>query len=88
MKFSVSKDYKRDLRKIPPEILSSAEFAEVLYCLHTRRPLPAQYKDHGLTGNWQGFRDCHIKNDLVLIYTYEAQQLVLVRLGSHSELFG
>lgn len=88
MRLAISKEYKRDLRKIAPEILSSAEFAEVLHCLHGEKPLPAQYRDHALTSNWQGFCDCHIKNDLVLIYKIEAEQLILVRLGSHSELFG
>lgn len=88
MRLLVSKDYKRDLKKIAPEILSSAAFAEVLHYLHIGQSLPIQYKDHALTGNWQGFRDCHIQNDLVLIYKIEAEQLILVRLGSHSELFG
>ena len=88
MKLAVSKDYKRDLKKITPELLSSAEFSEVLHYLHSQKTLPIQYKDHALTGNWQGFRDCHIKNDLVLIYQITDEQLTLIRMGTHSELFG
>jgi mRNA interferase YafQ len=49
--------------------------------------LPARYRDHGLTGKWAGYRDCHLKPDLVLIYRYLPDVLQLVRLGSHSELF-
>ena len=52
--------------------------------------LPVKYRDHALTGQWQDFRDCHIKPDLVLIYQKTDQDglliLSLVRLGSHSEL--
>ena len=44
--------------------------------------------DHALGGAWRGFRDCHVKPDLVLIYRKSADALALARLGSHSELFG
>ena len=50
-------------------------------------PLPATYRDHSLTGEWDDHRDCHIRPDLVLIYRKpDADTLQLVRLGSHSEL--
>ena len=50
-------------------------------------PLPATYRDHPLTGDWDDHRDCHIRPNLVLIYRKpDADTLQLVRLGSHSEL--
>lgn len=50
-------------------------------------PLAGKYRDHPLSGEWQGFRDCHVKPDLVLIYEKpDPETLRLVRLGSHSEL--
>jgi mRNA interferase YafQ len=52
-------------------------------------PLPANSRDHGLGGDWQDHRECHIKPDLLLIYRKpNAEVLQLVRMGSHSELFG
>lgn len=51
-------------------------------------PLPERLSDHGLRGAWKGFRDCHVKPDLVLIYEKREGVLSLARLGSHSELFG
>ncbi|MCK8916194.1 type II toxin-antitoxin system YafQ family toxin [Haemophilus influenzae] len=51
-------------------------------------PLPVKYKDHALTGNWKGWRDCHIKNDLVLIYKIVGDEIRLARLNTHSEIFG
>ena len=50
--------------------------------------LPERNRDHALTGDWIGFRECHIRPDLLLIYEKEGQAVLrLVRLGSHSELF-
>ncbi|HHV6940066.1 TPA: type II toxin-antitoxin system YafQ family toxin, partial [Haemophilus influenzae] len=58
------------------------------YCLLNSLPLPEKYKDHALTGNWKGWRDCHIKNDLVLIYKIVGDEIRLARLNTHSEIFG
>lgn len=50
--------------------------------------LSARHRDHGLTGHLAGFRECHVRPDLILIYEKRDDALVLTRLGSHSELFG
>lgn len=51
--------------------------------------LPESNRDHALGGDWAGYRECHIKPDLLLIYRKpDADTLRLARLGSHSELFG
>jgi len=50
-------------------------------------PLPAEYKDHPLQGDWVGHRDCHAAGDLVLIYKLEGDSVIFVRVGSHAELF-
>lgn len=76
--------FKRDFKKHGD--LSTA-LIEVLYLLLNDKPLPQQYKEHELIGNWKGFRECHIKPDLLLIYRKNDDLLQLVRLGSHSELF-
>jgi mRNA interferase YafQ len=61
----------------------------VLTLLLNDQPLPARYRDHPLRGEWADHRDCHIRPDLILIYRKpDADRLGLVRLGSHSGLFG
>ncbi|RDU54536.1 type II toxin-antitoxin system YafQ family toxin [Helicobacter sp. MIT 01-3238] len=52
-------------------------------------PLEPKHKDHKLTGQYEGFRECHIKPDLLLIYKKEERVLILtcLAIGSHSELF-
>ena len=50
--------------------------------------MPEKYRDHALTGNWQDYRDCHIKPDQVLIYRIYGDTIELHRMGTHAELFG
>jgi addiction module toxin, relE/stbE family len=86
LKISFGSQFKRDIKK-QFLILATAEWAEVLYCLSKQHPLPEKYSDHPLTGNWIGFRECHIQPDMLLIYDNSGDKLILVRLGTHSELF-
>ncbi|OHB20374.1 MAG: hypothetical protein A2854_01320 [Parcubacteria group bacterium RIFCSPHIGHO2_01_FULL_56_18] len=67
-----------------------AELERVVEMLRKRKPLPARNRDHALTGEWLGYRECHIKGDLLLIYQTREDMLVLVLIdiGSHSQLFG
>jgi mRNA interferase YafQ len=82
-----NKDYKRVLRGPFGKTLQS-ELQAVLELLIADAPLPIKNRDHALRGEWAGFRDCHVRPDLVLIYRkYEPSFLELSRLGSHSELF-
>jgi len=60
----------------------------VFTALANDMPLEHRYRDHALTGDWRGCRECHIKPDLLLIYHADGNMLQLVHLGSHSELFG
>ena len=69
-----------------------AELDYVIDELAVPNPLPEQYRDHYLKGEYAGYKECHIEPDWLLIYDYEAhdyaeQQLLLVRTGSHAELY-
>lgn len=87
---SPTNQFKRDAKK-HLNILLSDEWTDALYHLRHDLSLPPKYQDHPLHGNWAGFRDCHIKPDLLLIYALIddeiGQAVQLVRLGTHSELF-
>lgn len=52
-------------------------------------PLPDRNRDHNLSGDWDGYRECHIEPDWLLIYKIDGANEVLeyVRMGSHTELF-
>jgi len=82
------RDYKREAKGRHGATLD-AVLMPVLTALAEDKPLEPRHRDHNLSGEWAGYRDCHIKPDLVLIYSKpDANRLRLVRLGSHSELFG
>ncbi|MFZ2853361.1 MAG: type II toxin-antitoxin system YafQ family toxin [Rhodocyclaceae bacterium] len=85
---SFKRDFKRE-RKGPYKATLSADLKPVIDALVLDQSLAASYRDHSLTGEWTGCRECHIKPDLLLIYKKEGDgKLILARLGSHSELFG
>ncbi|MEA2999194.1 MAG: mRNA interferase YafQ [Sphingomonadales bacterium] len=79
------RDYKRE-KKTDPSL--DEAFLAVIVLLADDDELPERLRDHSLGGEWKGYRDCHIRPDLVLIYSKEEGKLTLARLGSHSELFG
>lgn len=81
--------FKRDVRKIKKQGKELAKLAAIVRQLQIQNSLPAQNKDHPLTGNWRGYQECHIEPDWLLIYQIDLSRniLVLVRTGSHSDLF-
>lgn len=79
------KDYKRIVRRGYDVRL----LEKVIWLLAEQKPLPEQYHDHNLTGNYAGCRECHITPDWLLIYEVDGNELILylTRTGSHSDLF-
>lgn len=79
------KDFKLAMRHgMKMELLEN-----VIALLAMGESLPPENRDHELTGNWRGHRECHIQPDWLLIYRVEADVLVLTlaRTGTHSDLF-
>ncbi len=87
-----SRPYRKDIRRAGKGRYKYAldnELPKVLDALANDEPLPASCRDHPLHGMWEGSRDCHVKPDFVLVYTYiDDDVLRLERLGTHSEIFG
>lgn len=84
--------FKKDFKRVKATPHHSKDLESLLgyvvQQLLTDSALPAHHRDHGLTGNWSGYRECHLKPDLLLIYKKPDQAtLRLARMGSHSELF-
>lgn len=83
--------FKRDYKRIKssPRYGKSLDslLSEILELLLADKPLAEKNRDHALYGNWIGYRECHLKPDLLLIYSKSSHILRLARLGTHSELF-
>lgn len=81
------RDYKRE-SKGQHRLSLDDSLMTVLVALATDQTLDVRYRDHDLSGEWAGYRECHIKPDLLLIYRKsDSDSLRLARLGSHGELF-
>ena len=90
--------FKRDFKRIKRSGQHISAIKEtlpaIIESLAADQPLPPRHRDHRLSGDWSGFRECHVKPDLLLIYkqwTADGEPpvalLSLARLGSHSDLF-
>ncbi len=60
----------------------------IIGTLLNQKPLDIKFNDHKLTGGFSHCRECHIKNDLLLIYQIIEDELRLIDIGTHSQLFG
>lgn len=91
MKYTVEQTsrFKKELQKIIKQGKSRDKLLAVVKLLAEGNPLPPQYKGHALVGDMLGYRDCHIENDWLLLYTVKEDILVLAltRTGTHADLF-
>ncbi len=80
--------FRKDVKRMKKQGLPMKELAWVLNQLLDGQELPPAYRDHGLSGNYAGFRECHIRPDWLLIYLVSETELILTasRTGSHSDL--
>ncbi len=93
MKIRLTPKCERDLKKLKKKHYDLESFQIVVEHIVNEdvETLLRVYKDHALKGNWQGFRECHIESDWLLIYRINTDdklcELVLTRTGSHDDLF-
>ena len=91
MKYNIviTNSCKKDIKKASKQGKNIDLLFEVIDQLSEGKTLDPKYKDHKLSGKFEGKRECHIEPDFLLIYQINALDitLLLVRVGSHSELF-
>lgn len=91
MKYDVvlSARFKKGLERAKKRGLNTDKLSNIIKMLADGKKLPPEYKDHKLTGNYAGKRECHIDPDWLLVYEYEDDELILylVDTGTHSDLF-
>ena len=88
-KIRPSTKFQKDLKKVQKRGYDISLLTTVLYILANGESLPQKYKDHNLSGNYKGCRECHITPDWLLIYEILDDELILylTRTGTHSDLF-
>ena len=91
MKYAVkfTNQFKKDLKLVKKQNKDLDKLFEVVNILASGGTLDARYRDHDLSGNYKGTRECHIEPDWLLVYEIRDEVLVLMlyRLGTHSGLY-
>lgn len=89
LKIVPSNHFKKDLKLAKKRGYKIEHLRDVVNALANEQKLDEKYRDHGLTGNYNGFRECHVEPDWLLVYriNQDALELFLFRTGTHSDLF-
>lgn len=83
-----TKTFKKCLKKYKHNVSILAELKKVVELLVNNKSIPEKYRDHELKGNYNGIRELHLKPDELLLYIKMHQEkIILMALGSHSEIF-
>ena len=81
--------FRKDLKLIRKRGYDLSKLDDVLQTLLAEEPLQEKHRDHDLTGDYRGFRECHIEPDWLMVYAVDKGKLILTasRTGTHSDLF-
>ncbi|MCM1220877.1 MAG: type II toxin-antitoxin system YafQ family toxin [Lachnospiraceae bacterium] len=83
-----SSQYKKDAKRFRNKPEKMEKVAKILRMLRDEIPIPKEYNPHMLKGQYKGCMECHVEDDFLLIWIDETEnQIGVLRLGSHSELF-
>lgn len=88
LKLNSSTKFRKDYKLCMKRGYNLSLMQTAVDTLRIPAPLPLRNKDHGLSGNYAGCRECHILPDWLLIYQVDGEELYLVRTGTHADLFG
>lgn len=87
MRISQTSQFKKDIKKQQKRGKDLSKIKVLIELLLSGAALPAKCRDHSLTGNWVGHRDCHVEPVWILIYKISEDELRLERTGGHADLF-
>lgn len=79
--------FKRDVKRMQRQGKDLEKLKGVIASLVEGQRLAQKYRDHALVGQYKGTRECHVEPDWLLIYESTESEIVLIRTGSHSDLF-
>lgn len=79
--------FKRDVKLSKKRNKDMTKLRNIMSLLINKEPIPPEYKDHALKGEWVHHRDSHIEPDWLLIYKVDGDDLYFVRTGTHADIF-
>ena len=79
--------FEKDLKRVRKQGKDLDKLEQIIDLLQAQQPLPPPCRPHRLQGNWSDHWDCHVQPDWLLLYRFTEKALILVRTGSHADLF-
>lgn len=87
LKEAKSPFFDKDVKALAKKHYKFNELFKVIEILKNSETLPGKYRDHSLSGNYKGYRECHIDDNILLIYrVIDNKELILYRIGNHKDL--
>lgn len=86
-RISRTSQFKKDVKRVQKRGKDMQKLKTILQMLVLGQSLPAKFRDHLLVGQYKGTHECHIEPDWLLIYEQTADEVILIRTGTHSDLF-
>ncbi|NMC49871.1 MAG: type II toxin-antitoxin system YafQ family toxin [Desulfovibrio sp.] len=87
MRFSYTKKFSNDYARAGRRGKDPGKLDEIMECIIHDRRLPPRCRDHELVGDFRGVRECHVAPDWLLLYSRNADGVVFIATGTHSDLF-
>lgn len=87
LKIITTNQFKKDLKRINKRGKNIDKLETVVNILQSQINLDIRYRNHQLVGNWFPYWECHVEPDWLLIYQRTTTELILIRTGSHTDLF-
>lgn len=81
------KQFEREVKRALKRGKNPEKLKTLIHLLLEEKRLPKRYRNHKLKGNFRGFWECHIEPDWLLIYKKTVSEIILVRTGTHADLF-
>jgi mRNA interferase YafQ len=86
-KVTLTSQFEKDVKRVKKRGCDTSKLGEVIRLLGQGNLEDRQYRDHALKGKYEGLRECHLSPDWLLIYLSSVDQVLLVRTGTHADLF-
>lgn len=87
MRLKRHRSFIKDFKKVSRADSQFEKFIQFLNCLREGEALPPESKDHALLGEYQDCREFHLGGDMLIIYMLGEEEVILLRIGTHSQLF-
>ncbi len=87
LKIKRTKIFKKDLKKIKMTDQQYQKYIFYISKLINNEQLPPEARDHNLVGEWKDIKEFHIGGDLIVLYKKTEEELILIRIGTHSQIF-